>query len=110
MRGSFFAMARIIIGGVPERHSARAAVNPEARWRARVALLGIGGVMLALPHKLVFGPRWLVLALVVALLVPTTILLRAGRHRWDRILGYAISIVVTMSLMGSLLLLILRLP
>ncbi|MGE5414278.1 MAG: hypothetical protein ACM3NW_08885 [Syntrophomonadaceae bacterium] len=95
---------------MPERHSAREAVNPEARWPVLVAILGIGGIMLALPHTLVIGPRWLLLALILVLVVPTTLLHRAGRHRWDRILGYAISILVTLSLAGSLVLLILRLP
>ena len=85
-------------------------MNPEARWPVIVAILGIGGIMLALPHTLVLGPRWLPLALVVALLVPTTLLHRAGRHPWDRVFGYAISGLVTLSLAGSLLLLILRLP
>jgi hypothetical protein len=95
---------------VPERHSAREPVNPEARWPVLVALLGIGGIMLALPHTLVLGPRWLLPALIVVLLVPTTLLHRAGRHHGDRILGYVISTLVTLSLAGSLLLLILRLP
>ncbi len=95
---------------MPERHAAREAVNPEARWPVLVAILGIGGVMLALPHTLVIGPRWLLLALIVVLLVPTTLLHRAGRHRWDRVLGYGISILVTLSLAGSLVLLIVRLP
>lgn len=93
-----------------ERHAAREPVNPEARWPVLVAILGIGGVMLALPHTLVVGPRWLLLALVVALLVPTTLLHRAGEHHWDRILGYTISILVTLSVAGSLVLLIVRLP
>jgi uncharacterized membrane protein len=95
---------------VPERHSAREPVNPEARWPVLIAILGIGGIMLALPHTLVLGPRWLLPALIVVLLVPTTLLHRAGRHHGDRILGYVISTLVTLSLAGSLLLLILRLP
>jgi uncharacterized membrane protein len=95
---------------VPERHSAREPVNPEARWPVLVALLGIGGIMLALPHTLVLGPRWLIPALLVGMIVPTTLLHRAGLHQWDRILGYAISILVTLSLAGSLVLLIVRLP
>jgi hypothetical protein len=95
---------------VPERHSAREGANPEARWPVLVALLGVGGIMLALPHTLVLGPRWLLPALILVLVVPTTLLHRAGFHRWDRLFGYAISILVTLSLAGSLLLLILRLP
>ena len=95
---------------MPERHSAREPVNPEARWPVLVAILGVGGVWLALPHTMVVGPRWLLFALVVVLLVPTTLLHRSGRHEWDRVIGYAISILVTLSLAGSLVLLILRLP
>ncbi|HYX20074.1 MAG TPA: hypothetical protein VFA98_04450 [Thermoanaerobaculia bacterium] len=85
-------------------------VSPEARWPVLVALLGIGGIFLALPHTLVLGPRWLLPALILVLLVPTTLLHRAGLHRWDRVFGYVISTLVTLSLAGSLLLLILRLP
>ena len=95
---------------MPERHSAREPVNPEARWPVLIAILGVGGVWLALPHTMVVGPRWLLFALIVVLLVPTTLLHRSGRHEWDRIFGYVISILVTLSLAGSLVLLILRLP
>jgi hypothetical protein len=95
---------------VPESHSAREPVNPEARWPVLIAILGVGGVWLALPHTMVVGPRWLLFALIVVLLVPTTLLHRSGRHEWDRIFGYVISILVTLSLAGSLVLLILRLP
>jgi len=66
--------------------------------------------MLALPHTLLLGPRWFLPALILVLLVPTALLHRAGLHHWDRILGYVISTLVTLSLAGSLLLLILRLP
>jgi hypothetical protein len=84
--------------------------NPEARWPVLIALVGVGGINLSLPHSLVVGPRWLLLALVVALLVPTVALHRAGLHRLDRVLGYAISILVTLALAASLALLIVTLP
>ncbi len=90
-----------------ERHKVS---NPEARWPVLVALVGVGGITLSLPHSLVIGPRWLLLALVVALLVPATLAHRAGKHRMDALFGYAISGVVTLALAGSLALLILRLP
>lgn len=85
-------------------------VNPEARWPVLVALVGVGGITFSLPHTLVLGPRWLLLALVLVLLVPTTLAHRAGNHRLDAVLGYTISTVVTLALAGSLGLLILRLP
>jgi hypothetical protein len=95
---------------VTDRHSPGKAVNPEARWPVLIAVLGVGGITLALPHALVLGPRWLLLAVVGALLVPTTLFHRAGKHHIDRVLGYVISILVTLALVGSLGLLILRLP
>jgi len=92
-------------------HAAKEATgNPEARWPVLIALVGVGGINLSLPHTLVVGPRWLLLALVVALLVPTVVLHRAGLHRLDRILGYIISILVTLALAASLVLLIVTLP
>ncbi|HTO86991.1 MAG TPA: DUF1345 domain-containing protein [Thermoanaerobaculia bacterium] len=92
-------------------HAAKEATgNPEARWPVLIALVGVGGINLSLPHSLVVGPRWLLLALVVALLVPTVVLHRAGLHRLDRILGYIISILVTLALAASLVLLIVTLP
>ena len=84
--------------------------NAEARWPVLVAVLGVGGITLALPHALVLGPKWLLPAVVAALLVPTTLAHRVGRHDIDRLLGYVISGVVTFALAGSLALLILRLP
>ncbi len=84
--------------------------NPEARWPVFVALVGVGGISFSLPHTLVVGPRWLLLALVLALLIPATLAHRAGNHRIDTLFGYAISSVITLALAGSLILLILRLP
>jgi hypothetical protein len=88
----------------------KAIANPEGRWPVLVALLGVGGITLSLPHALVVGPRWLLLAAVLVLLVPATLAHRAGKHHIDAIFGYVISGVVTLGLAASLVLLILRLP
>ncbi|HWZ85444.1 MAG TPA: hypothetical protein VN032_04535 [Thermoanaerobaculia bacterium] len=85
-------------------------VNPEGRWPVLVALVGVGGITLSLPHSLVLGPRWLLLAIVAVLSVPATLAHRAGNHAIDATLGYVISGVVTSALAGSLALLIMRLP
>ena len=82
----------------------------EVRWPALIALVGVGGIFLALPEPMSVGPRWLLLAIVGALLVPTVLAHRAGRHHLDMVLGYALSTVVTLALVGSLVLLILSLP
>jgi uncharacterized membrane protein len=79
----------------------------EPRWPALVALLGVAGLQAALPSTvLVAGPRWLLLAIVVLLLVPTAILHRKGRHDLDRVLGYVLNGVVTVAMIASLALLI----
>src|SRR5262245_55905359 len=102
-------MPRIIIPPVASGSNAKV-VNPEARWPVLTAVLGVGGITLALPHALVLGPRWLLPAAVLVLLIPTTLAHRYGRHELDRVLGYAISVLVTVALAGSLVLLIQRLP
>jgi uncharacterized membrane protein len=74
----------------------------ETRWPAAIAIIGLGGSSLALPDVLVPGPRWLVPIAVAVLLVPTLLAHAAGRHRLDQILGYGISVVVTLALVASL--------
>jgi hypothetical protein len=72
------------------------------RWPAAVAIVGLGGSSFALPDSLVPGPRWLVPIVVALLLVPALIAHAAGRHRLDQLLGYGISVVVTLALVASL--------
>ena len=74
----------------------------ETRWLAAIAIVGLGGCSLALPDFLVPGPRWLLPIAVVALLVPALVAHARGHHRVDQILGYAISVVVTLALVASL--------
>jgi len=52
----------------------------EPRWLEALALLAIGGIVMALPDSLTLGPRWLVLVLVGGLLVPAVISRRRGHH------------------------------
>ena len=74
----------------------------EIRWPAAIAIVGLGGSSLALPDFLVPGPRWLLPVAVVVLLVPALFAHRTGRHFLDQVLGYAISVVVTVALAASL--------
>jgi hypothetical protein len=74
----------------------------ETRWAATIAVVGLGGSTLALPDDMVPGPRWLVPIVVLLLLIPTIIAHRRGKHRVDMILGYAISVFVTLALAASL--------
>jgi len=78
----------------------------EPRWPSGVAVVAIGGLLTALPSSLVAGPRWLSLATVLVLLVPTIISHRIGRHSLNQIFGYVVNGVVTLAMIASLALLI----
>ena len=84
--------------------------STETRWAVLIAAIGVGGIYLALPDALVVGPPWLLLAVVTALIVPAVAAHRTHRHRLDTVLGYTISVTVTLALVGSLVLLITSLP
>lgn len=84
--------------------------KPEPRWQALLACVAVGGIYLALPHKLVIGPTWLLPALILILLVPTVISHRTGRQSLNRVLGIVISSVITVALIGSVILLVRALP
>jgi hypothetical protein len=74
----------------------------ETRWPAAIAIVGLGGITLALPDFLVPGPRWLLPIAVGVLLVPSLLAHATGHHQLDKVLGYGISIVVTLALAASL--------
>ena len=84
--------------------------DPEPRWPALIAALAVGGLYTALPEALTFGPRWLFPAVVLALLIPTVIFHRTGRHKLNAICGFAVDGVLTAGLIISLILLIDGLP
>lgn len=88
----------------------RSRTTNETRWPAAIAIVGLGGCSLALPDDMVPGPRWLVPIAVGVLLVPSLLAHAAGHHRLDRVLGYGISIVVTLALSASLVSLVLVMP
>src|SRR5260221_13184386 len=86
------------------------APRTEPRLPAIIALLAVGGIYTALPPFLTLGPRWLLLAVVSGLLIPTVVSLRTGHYRLNRALGYVVSAVITLALVVSLVLLIKALP
>ena len=70
-------------------------------------MLAIGGLYAALPSTLLAGaPRWLLVAIVVAMLVPMVILHYVGNHALHQTLGYVLNSVVTAALILSLALLL----
>lgn len=78
----------------------------EPRWPSGVAVIATGSLFAALPSSLVAGPRWLLLATVLVLLVPTIISHRIGHHSLNQILGSVVNGVVTLAMIASLALLI----
>ncbi len=89
---------------------ARADTATEGRWPVLIAVVGLGGAYLALPSELALGPDWAVPVVIALLTIPSLIAHRMHRHRIDRILGYALSIVVTVALVAALASLIAILP
>ena len=75
-----------------------------------VALVAVGGIYAALPAYLLAGPRWLLLAVVCVLTVPSMVTHHTGHHSVNQILGYIISGVETAALSFSVVALVVALP
>src|SRR5881396_3053742 len=84
--------------------------KPEPRWQAVLAFLAISAIYLALPPDLIVGPAWLLPTLIVVLLVPTAVSHRVGKLSLNRTLGFIISGITTLALIGSVILLVRTLP
>jgi len=84
--------------------------DPEPRWPAFIAIVAVGGLYTALPSQLIVGPRWAFFAAVLVLLLPTYVSHRMKYHSIDRVLGFAVSGVITIGMIFSVALLILALP
>jgi hypothetical protein len=82
----------------------------EPRWPAVLAILATGGLYFVIPAPLRFGQEWLLLVIVSVLLVPTIITHQIGKDRLNRIFGHMVLGIITASMVGSLSLLIIRLP
>ena len=84
--------------------------SEEPRWPAILALFAVGGLELALPPQLSFGPDWLLLAIVVLVTVPAVLARLRGQHRLNQLLGFASNTLVTLALVWSLAVLVRSLP
>ena len=82
----------------------------EPRWPAVIALLAVGGLYLAVPESLSVGPRWLLMVVVGALLIPTIVTHHRGQFHWNQVFGFLATGVVTLAMVASLTLLVLALP
>jgi len=84
------------------------ATGAQPVWPAVVAVLAVGGLHLALPEPLTFGPSWLLLAVVAVL--PVLIARMRGSFDLNQKLGYVLLGVVTAAMLWSLTLLVWSLP
>ena len=74
--------------------------HTEPRWLALLALLAVGGIVMALPASLTLGPPWLVLVLVAGLLVPTVISHRREQHALNHV-GQTLAAAITSLMTGT---------
>jgi hypothetical protein len=86
--------------------AAARATEVEPRWPAVIALLAIAGLRLVLPDSLSFGPKWLLMAVVVALLIPTVVARRRRQHKANQMFGFVVSGIVTADMLWSLFMLV----
>ncbi len=84
--------------------------DPEPRWPAFAAVLAVGGLYTALPQSLIVGPRWMFFVIVLVLLIPTAVSHWKDYRSLNRILGFAVTAVVTVGMIFSVVLLIAVLP
>ncbi len=84
--------------------------KPEPRWQAALAFVAVATIYLALPKNLIVGPAWLLPTLIAVLLVPTVVSHRIGKLSLNRYLGFLISSLITLALIGSVILLVTTLP
>ena len=84
--------------------------QPEPRWQALLALLAVVGSAFALPRWLSLGPRWCLPTVILLLLLPTVFAHRTGRQSLNHRLGVVMNAVLTFSLIGSVILMVVALP
>jgi hypothetical protein len=82
----------------------------EPRWPALAAALAVALLVYVLPDSLTFGPEWAPLVLVAVLFGMSAITHRAGNPRLNNLFAYAGLSVITLAVLSSLALLIVRLP
>jgi len=88
---------------IPRKHS----WTSEPLWPPTVAMLAVGGLYAALPPSLLGGaPRWLLVAIVAALLASIVISHRTDNHHVGQLLGYILNSAVTAAMILSLALLL----
>ena len=85
--------------------------KPEPRWQAALAFVAVGTIYLALPKNLIVGPAWLVAYFNCACCsCRQSLVIGSVNFRSIVILGFLISSLITLALIGSVILLVTTLP
>jgi hypothetical protein len=84
--------------------------DPEPRWPAAIAVLVVAALYYALPRALTVGPRGLFAAIAILLIVPTELAHIRRMHNVNRILGFIVTVYVTLGMIASVVLLVTALP
>jgi len=84
--------------------------DSEPRWQALVAIIAVTVLYVSLPSSLMFGPGWLLPAVVIVLAAPLLFLHRTGRHSLDNILGFTLTSILTLAMIAAVAFLIGLLP
>lgn len=83
--------------------------DPEPRWPAFLAGTAVGVLFYLMPDPLTVGPRWLPLALILAMFIPAKVFHHIGSRQLNDVFAYLGLTVTTLALASSLTLLIIRL-
>lgn len=89
---------------------AAATIPTEPRWPAFVALVAVGFLYMGLPETLSVGPRWLLLVIILALLIPITIAHRMNHVPILRMLIFLANGLITAAMIAAIAFLIQGLP
>lgn len=90
----------------PQHHRRRVRNETVRLWPALIAVIAIGVAYALLPDDLRGGPRWLVPAVLVLLIVLGAATRRRGHHDLSAWLTRAIIVVITVALVSSVILLV----
>ena len=80
------------------------------RWEGVIAVLAVGVAYALMPDNIRIGPRWLMFTLIVAFLIPLNWARYIGNYRLTRMFTFALMGVVTIAIIASAVLLLVRLP
>jgi hypothetical protein len=104
---------RVYFLAMPQAHGSpgtSSALPKVPHWPAIIAILADACLYLALPPALSVGPRWLLLAIVIFLLIPIVIAHWRGNMKVTRVLTLVANGVITAAMIASLAFLIEGLP